>query len=205
MHLPEIWKHISRSWMPNWKSGTRTIVFNELWQSISACDNNAVITNGKRQHRAHSGVSQWVPECFADHILIGDAVVGQRLAPYRVEGVAQGLGSEFIRLNKKTKLGVNAWGKLKHLGKQRPNNQMVLFKVALYKDGGVRRWARGVITNVPHKYHAVPYIFMWSIFLCPLCVPCMSNNRAEDLWCAPAPLYHQQGTGSVCAPYFDQK
>lgn len=46
-----------------------------------------------------------VPERFADHILIGDAVVGQRLTPYRVEGVTQSLGPELIGLNKKTKPG----------------------------------------------------------------------------------------------------
>lgn len=68
------------------------------------CDNNAVVTNGKRQqdntvHIQEHFRSEWVPECFADHILIGDAVVGQRLAPYRVEGVTQGLGPELIGLN----------------------------------------------------------------------------------------------------------
>lgn len=49
-----------------------------------------------------------LPECFADHVLIGDAVVGQRLAPDRVEGVTQGLGPELISLNKETiRPGVN--------------------------------------------------------------------------------------------------
>lgn len=42
-----------------------------------------------------------VPECFADHILVGDAVVGQGLAPDRVECVVQGLGSKFIGLKDK--------------------------------------------------------------------------------------------------------
>lgn len=44
-----------------------------------------------------------VPECFADHVLIGDAVVGQRLAPDGVQGVMQSLGSELIGLNRETK------------------------------------------------------------------------------------------------------
>lgn len=44
-----------------------------------------------------------VPECFADHILIRDAVVGQGLAPDRVECVVQGLGSKFIGLKDKQK------------------------------------------------------------------------------------------------------
>lgn len=42
-----------------------------------------------------------LPECFADHILIGDAVVGQGLTPDRVEGVAQGLGAKFIGLTER--------------------------------------------------------------------------------------------------------
>lgn len=42
-----------------------------------------------------------VPECFADHILVSDAVVGQGLAPDRVESVVQGLGSKFIGLKDK--------------------------------------------------------------------------------------------------------
>lgn len=42
-----------------------------------------------------------VPECFADHILVGDAVVGQGLAPNRVECVVQGLGPKFIGLKDK--------------------------------------------------------------------------------------------------------
>lgn len=41
------------------------------------------------------------PECFADHILVGDAVVGQGLTPDRVECVVQGLGSKFIGLEDK--------------------------------------------------------------------------------------------------------
>lgn len=42
-----------------------------------------------------------VPECFSDHILIGDAVVGQGLAPHGVERVVQRLGSQFVGLEKK--------------------------------------------------------------------------------------------------------
>lgn len=41
------------------------------------------------------------PERFADHILVGDAVVGQGLAPHGVESVVQGLGSQFIGLEDK--------------------------------------------------------------------------------------------------------
>lgn len=44
-----------------------------------------------------------VPECFSDHILVSDAVVGQGLAPHGVEGVVQGLGSKFIGLKDKYK------------------------------------------------------------------------------------------------------
>lgn len=44
-----------------------------------------------------------VPERFADHILVSDAVVGQGLTPHRVESVVQGLGSEFIGLKDKHK------------------------------------------------------------------------------------------------------
>ena len=39
-----------------------------------------------------------LPECFADHILISDAVVGQGLTPDRVEGVTQGLGAQLVGL-----------------------------------------------------------------------------------------------------------
>lgn len=42
-----------------------------------------------------------VPECFSDHVFIGDAVVGQGLAPHRVQRVVQGLGSKFIGLEDK--------------------------------------------------------------------------------------------------------
>lgn len=48
-----------------------------------------------------------VPESFADHILVGDAVVRQRLVPDGVECVVQGLGSEFIRLEHKSHPLVN--------------------------------------------------------------------------------------------------
>lgn len=44
-----------------------------------------------------------VPECFPDHVFVGDAVVGQGLAPHRVQRVAQGLGSKFIGLEDKRK------------------------------------------------------------------------------------------------------
>lgn len=62
----------------------------------------------KRVHVQEDFRSERVPECFADHVLIGYAVVGQRLAPYGVEGVAQSLGPELIGLKKKTKFGNNA-------------------------------------------------------------------------------------------------
>lgn len=39
-----------------------------------------------------------LPECFSDHILVGDAVVGQGFAPHRVERVVQRLGAKFIGL-----------------------------------------------------------------------------------------------------------
>ena len=42
-----------------------------------------------------------VPECLADHVLVGDAVVGQGLAPHGVECVVQGLGPKFICLKDK--------------------------------------------------------------------------------------------------------
>lgn len=42
-----------------------------------------------------------VPERFADHILVGDAVVGQGLAPHGVERVVQGLGPKFVGLEDK--------------------------------------------------------------------------------------------------------
>lgn len=42
-----------------------------------------------------------VPERFADHILVSDAVVGQGLTPHRVECVVQGLGSKFVGLEDK--------------------------------------------------------------------------------------------------------
>lgn len=42
-----------------------------------------------------------LPECFANHILVSDAIVGQGLTPDRVECVAQGLGSKFIGLKDK--------------------------------------------------------------------------------------------------------
>lgn len=52
--------------------------------------------------------SEHVPEGFADHVLVGDAVVGQRLAPYGVQGVTQSLGPELVGLNEKTKFEMNA-------------------------------------------------------------------------------------------------
>lgn len=39
-----------------------------------------------------------LPECFSDHILVGDAVVGQGFAPHGVERVVQRLGAKFIGL-----------------------------------------------------------------------------------------------------------
>lgn len=39
-----------------------------------------------------------LPECFSDHILVGDAVVGQGFAPHGVERVMQRLGAKFIGL-----------------------------------------------------------------------------------------------------------
>ena len=42
-----------------------------------------------------------LPEGLPDHVLVGDAVVGQRLAPDGVQRVAQGLSSKFIGLQKK--------------------------------------------------------------------------------------------------------
>lgn len=41
------------------------------------------------------------PERFSDHVFVGDAVVGQGLAPHGVQRVVQGLGSEFIGLQDK--------------------------------------------------------------------------------------------------------
>ena len=43
----------------------------------------------------------YLPEGLPDHVLVGDAVVGQCLAPDGVQRVAQGLSSKFIGLQKK--------------------------------------------------------------------------------------------------------
>lgn len=48
-----------------------------------------------------AGVTRGVPECFADHVLISDAVVGQGLVPDGVECVMKRLGSEFVGLEDK--------------------------------------------------------------------------------------------------------
>lgn len=48
-----------------------------------------------------NAADQWVPERFSDHVFVGDAVVGQGLAPHRVQRVVQGLGSKFIGLEEK--------------------------------------------------------------------------------------------------------
>lgn len=42
-----------------------------------------------------------VPECFSDHVFVGDAVVGEGLAPHGVQRVVQGLGSKFVGLEEK--------------------------------------------------------------------------------------------------------
>lgn len=44
-----------------------------------------------------------IPEGFTDHVLVRDAVVGQRLAPHWVQGVAQGLGAKFVGLTSNRK------------------------------------------------------------------------------------------------------
>lgn len=48
-----------------------------------------------------NAADQWVPERFSDHVFVSDAVVGQGLAPHRVQRVVQGLGSKFIGLEEK--------------------------------------------------------------------------------------------------------
>lgn len=59
--------------------------------------------SGRDDHRTPnaSDGGRWVPECFSDHVFVSDAVVGQGLAPHRVQRVVQGLGSKFIGLEDK--------------------------------------------------------------------------------------------------------
>lgn len=51
----------------------------------------------------HREIKLMVPECFSDHILICDAIVGQGLTPDGVKCVVQCLGSKFIGLKDKWK------------------------------------------------------------------------------------------------------
>lgn len=46
----------------------------------------------------HISTDWELPECFSDHILVSDAVVGQGFAPHGVERVVQRLGAKFIGL-----------------------------------------------------------------------------------------------------------
>lgn len=53
------------------------------------------------QYNIHIGVVDLcssVPEGFGGHVDSGDAVVHQRLAPYRVQSVLQCFGAELVRL-----------------------------------------------------------------------------------------------------------
>lgn len=93
--------------MNGWMTGK------DVGQCVTECDNEA--TNCHKWEKSKAGMwivedlrSERVPEGFADHVLVGDAVVGQCLTPYRVQGVTQSLGPELVGLNEKTKFGMKS-------------------------------------------------------------------------------------------------
>lgn len=47
------------------------------------------------------GVPKALPQRFADHVLVGDAVVGEGLIPGGVQSVAQRFGPQLICLEKR--------------------------------------------------------------------------------------------------------
>lgn len=53
------------------------------------------------QHQAqHPFSTQPLPQGLADHVLVSDAVVGERLIPGGVQRVAKCFGSQLVRLEK---------------------------------------------------------------------------------------------------------
>lgn len=58
-------------------------------------------------HFVHILTDWTLPECFSDHILVSDSVVGQGFAPHGVERVVQRLGAKFIGLEENDK--ENKW------------------------------------------------------------------------------------------------